>query len=158
MVCRSAKRTLRHLAFALPLTLFVLFAHPVRAQSFDASHLREPANLAVKWLVEAGDNSGYASADFDDSHWTLFDPSGSIESLFPHHPDVVWYRLHVKVDPTQTGLALSEIKLSRAFEIYVNGERLIASGQVAPYVPYTSDARVLARIPDRVLASGAIVI
>jgi len=54
--------------------------------------------------------------------------------------------------------SLSEMKLSRAFEIYVNGERLMASGQVAPFVPYTSDARVLARIPDRVLESGAIVI
>lgn len=158
MVCRSAERSFRHLAFTLSLALFVMFAHRVRAQSFDATHLREPANLAMKWLVQAGDNAAYASADFDDSHWTLFDPSGSIESLFPHHPDVVWYRLHVKVDSTQTGLALSETKLSRAFEIYVNGERLMASGQMAPYVPYTSDARVLARIPDRMLASGAIVI
>jgi len=156
MVCRSAKRSFRHLAFTL--ALFVLLADPVRAQSFDATHLREPANLAVKWLVQAGDDPAYASADFDDSHWTLFDPSGSVESLFPHHPEVVWYRLHVKVDSTQTGLSLSEIKLSRAFEIYVNGERLMASGQVAPYVPYTADARVLARIPDRLLASGAIVI
>jgi hypothetical protein len=158
MVCRSAKPTLRHLAFTLPLALFVLFAYPIRAQTFDATHLREPANLAMKWLVQAGDNPAYASPDFDDSHWTLFDPSSSIESLFPRHPEVLWYRLHVKVDSTQTGLALSEMKLSRAFEIYVNGERLMASGQVAPFVPYTSDARVLARIPDRVSASGAIVI
>src|ERR1700722_16114991 len=116
MVCRSAKRTLRHLTFTLPLALFVLFAYPIRAQTFDATHLREPANLAMKWLVQAGDNPAYASPDFDDSHWTLFDPSGSIESLFPHHPEVVWYRLRVKVDPLQTGLALSEMKLSRAFE------------------------------------------
>ena len=108
----------------------------------------------VKWLVQAGDDPAYASPDFDDSHWTLFDPSGSIASLLPHHPEVVWYRLHVKVDPTQTGLALSEMKLSRAFEIYVNGERLMASGQVVPFVPYTSDARVLARIPDRAAGVG----
>ncbi len=158
MVCRSAKHSFRHLAFLLSLALFVLIAYPVRAQTFDATHLREPASLAVKWLVQAGDDPAYASPDFDDSHWTLFDPSGSIASLLPHHPEVVWYRLHVKVDPTQTGLALSEMKLSRAFEIYVNGERLMASGQVVPFVPYTSDARVLARIPDRALASGTIVI
>ena len=88
MVCRSAKRTLRHLAFALPLALFVVFAYPIRAQTFDATHLREPANLAMKWLVQAGDNPAYASPDFDDSHWTLFDPSSSIESLFPRHPEV----------------------------------------------------------------------
>jgi hypothetical protein len=105
MVCRSAKRSFRHLAFTLSLTLFVMFAHLVRAQSFDVTHLREPANLSMKWLVQAGDNEAYAALDFDDSHWTLFDPSGSIASLFPRHPEVVWYRLHVKVDPTQTGLA-----------------------------------------------------
>lgn len=158
MVCRSAKHTFRHLALTLPLAMIVLFALPVRAQTFDATHLREPANLDTKWLVEAGDNPAYASPDFDDSHWTLFDPSSSINSRFPQHPEVLWYRLRLKVDPTQTGLALSEIKLSRAFEIYVNGERLMTSGRVAPFAPYTSDARVLARIPDRLLASGTIVI
>jgi sigma-B regulation protein RsbU (phosphoserine phosphatase) len=157
MACRISSR-LPRLLFLCIVAIAPWADVSAQAQTFDASHLREPANLAVKWLTQAGDNPAYPSPDLDDSHWTLFDPSGSIESLFPHHPDVVWYRLHVKVDPTQTGLALSEIKLSRAFEIYVNGERLIATGQVLPFVPYTSDARLLVRIPDRVLASGAIVI
>lgn len=138
--------------------LFVLLAPCARAQTFDATHLRQPANLDVKWLVQAGDNLAYASPDFDDARWPLFDPSGSIGSVFPQHPDVVWYRLHVKVDPAQTGLALSEINISRAFEIYVNGERLIASGRVAPFVPYTTSARLLAPIPQRMLASGSLVI
>lgn len=138
--------------------LFALIAPRARAQTFDATHLRQPANLDVKWLVQAGDNLAYASPDFDDARWPLFDPSGSIGSVFPQHPDVVWYRLHVKVDPSQSGLALSEINISRAFEIYVNGERLIASGQVAPFVPYTTSARLLAAIPQRMLASGSLVI
>ncbi len=130
-----------------------------RAQSFDASNLREPADLGAKWLVHAGDDPAYARPDFDDAQWTLFDPHTSITTLFPHtHPEIVWYRLHVKVDPAQTGLALKELELGRAFEIYVNGERLIASGQIAPYAPYTLNARVLRRIPDRLLASGSLVI
>lgn len=138
--------------------LFALLAPCARAQTFDATHLRQPANLDMKWLVHAGDNLAYASPDFDDSHWQLFDPSGSIASVFPQHPDVVWYRLHVKVDPSQTGLALSEVNISRAFEVYVNGERLIASGRVAPFVPYTTSARLLAPIPERMLASGSLLI
>ena len=158
MACRFAKHSFRLLELSLLLALFVLFTPSVRAQTFDAIHLRQPANLATKWLVQAGDNPAYAAPGFDDSNWTLFDPSSSITPLFPRHPEVIWYRLHVRADPTQSGLALSEIKIARAFEIYVNGERLMASGQVAPYVPYTSDARVLASIPDRMLASGAIVI
>jgi hypothetical protein len=148
----------RHFAFAFSLTLFALFAQPVSAQTFDASRLRQPVNLDMKWLIQAGDDPAYASATLDDSHWQVFDPTGSIGRVFPQHPNVVWYRLHVKVDPAQTGLGLSEIKVSRAFEIYVNGERLIASGHVSPFVPYTPDARLLARIPDRAVASGAMVI
>jgi sigma-B regulation protein RsbU (phosphoserine phosphatase) len=129
------------------------------AQTFDATNLREPVDLATPWLVHAGDDPAYARPDFDDSQWTLFDPHNSIVSLFHRaRPEVVWYRLHVKLDPKQTGLALREFNISRAFEVYVNGERVMASGQVAPYIPYTSGARLLARIPDRLLASGSLVI
>jgi hypothetical protein len=128
------------------------------AQRFDASKLRQPAKLDGKWLVQAGDNPTFAQTDFDDSHWTLFDPRTSITTLFPQQPPILWYRLHVTVDPKQTGLALNELSISRAFEIYVNGEPLMHSGQVAPFVPYTLAARTLARIPDRLLASGSIVI
>lgn len=130
-----------------------------QAQTFDASNLSEPANLDARWLIHAGDDPAYARPDFDDSQWTPFDPSSPLNAVFPHsHPEIVWYRLRVKVNPAQAGLALSETMISRAFEIYVNGERLMAVGQVQPYVPYTLFARVLARVPDRMLASGTIVI
>ena len=36
------------------------------------------------------------------------------------------------MSPDQAGLALREFNLSHAFEIYVNGERLMASGQITP--------------------------
>ena len=53
-----------------------------QAQTFDASNLREPVDLGAKWLIHAGDDPAYARADFDDSQWTLFDPSTSITKLF----------------------------------------------------------------------------
>ena len=154
----------------------------LRAQSFDAVNLRKPADLDGPWLVRAGDDPAYARPDFDDSQWTLFDPHEQLTSVFRYsRPEVIWYRLRVKVSPDQTGpeqgrselilgrqrvevapeqsgLALREQDISSAFEIYVNGERLIASGQVAPYVGYTADARILAPIPDRLLATGALLI
>jgi hypothetical protein len=134
-------------------------ASSAHAQTFYATDLREPADLGGKWLVHAGDDPAYARPDFDDAQWTLFDPHTSITTLFPRtRPEVVWYRLHVKVDPAQTGLALKELELGRAFEIYVNGERLIASGRIAPYAPYTLNARVMERIPDRLLATGSLII
>jgi len=140
--------------------LCLALAAPVlRAQTFDASTLREPADLDSPWLIQAGDDLTYARPDFDDSQWKQFDPHGSIKNVFQTSPpEVVWYRLHVKVSPDQIGLALREWNISRAFEIYVNGERLMVSGKVAPYVPYTSGARLIARIPDRLLSSGSVVI
>jgi len=128
-------------------------------QTFDATNLSQPADLGVPWLVHGGDDPAYAGADFDDSHWTVFDPHTDIKNLSPSPgPGVVWYRLHVKVRPGQSGLALREVSISRAFDIYVNGERLITSGQVKPFVPYTLNARLLSRIPGRQLATGSIVI
>ncbi len=141
----------------------VLAGRPSLAQNatpvFDASDLRQPTQINVKWLVHAGDDPAYAQPDFDDSQWIPFDPNSLLNAVFPHsHPSVVWYRLRVKVSPTETGLALSEWNLSRAFEIYVNGERVVASGQVVPYDPYTLSARIVTRIPDRLLAAGSILI
>jgi len=163
MICRTGSRTRRHTplqALSL-LLLIVLAASAARAQksSFDATNLREPADLGVPWLVHAGDDPAYANPDFNDSQWTLFDPHSYLNSVFPHsHPEVVWYRLRVKVSPTDTGLALREKSISRAYEIYVNGERFIASGQVVPYAPYTLTSRIRRRIPDRMIASGSLLI
>jgi hypothetical protein len=129
------------------------------AQTFDATRLREPADLGSTWLVHAGDDPSYVRADFDDSQWTPFDPHRSITNAFPHsQPEVVWYRLRVKVNSDQTGLALREGNISGAFEVYVNGERLITSGRIAPYIPYTSGSRILKSIPNRLLTSGSLLI
>jgi hypothetical protein len=128
------------------------------AQTADLRHLREPRFLDMGWLAEPGDDPSFARPDFDDSHWTHFDPYGEIRLVCGGQPDVVWYRLHMRVDPAATGLALSTHNLSRAFEIYVNGEPLIALGKVTPYEPYSQRARTLTRIPDRVVEAGNIVV
>ncbi len=127
--------------------------------TFDATHLLVPADLNSPWLFHPGDDAAYARPDFDDSQWTVFDPHKDIKTILTSsRPDVIWYRMHVKVSPEQAGLALKEFNLSRAFEVYVNGERLMASGRIAPYSPYTMSARLLVRIPDRVLAAGSLVL
>ncbi len=126
---------------------------------FDATHFHEPRSLDGTWLVHAGDDPGFARPEFDDTDWIRFDPKESLISIFPqHHPEIFWYRLHVKVDPSQTGLALTEWNLSRAFEVYVNGERLMDSGRFTPFVPYTMAARVMKPVPDRMVRTGVLVI
>jgi len=143
----------------LAATLLWLAPQVLAAQSFDATTLRTPRDLDVNWLIQAGDSPAYASPTFDDSKWTVFDPHGSLLTVYPHNgPEIVWYRLRVKAGPAQSGLTLREWNISRAFEIYVNGERLIVSGQVKPYVPFSMGARLLARIPDRMLTQGDLVV
>ena len=138
---------------------FTFAGASANAQSFDATNLQKPADLGGVWLVHAGDDPAYARTDFDDSQWTRFDSRSSLKTVFPNsRPAIVWYRLHVKVLPTQTGLALQELHLSPAFEIYANGLRLMQLGRVAPYVEYTYDARLLAPIPDGQIAKGSLVI
>jgi phosphoserine phosphatase RsbU/P len=152
-------RRMRRL-LCLVATLVLACAAPlVVAQSFDATHLAVPADLNALWLFHPGDDPAYARPDFDDSQWITFDPNTDIKTILKtSHPDVIWYRMHVKVSPAQTGLALRELNLSRAFEVYVNGERLMTSGQIAPYSRYTLSARLRARISDRMLATGSLVI
>ncbi|MGA2252479.1 SpoIIE family protein phosphatase [Terracidiphilus sp.] len=134
---------------------------PLYAQApvFDATRLRAPSQLHTQCLVHAGDDTAYADPGFDDSHWIPFDPSTSIQNIYgTRKPEIVWYRLRVKVDPAQADLALDEFGLARAFEIYANGERVMAVGRIAPYLPYTTGAHVLASIPGRLLASGTLVL
>jgi len=131
----------------------------LHAQTFDASDLTQPTPLAGTWFIRAGDDLSYASANFDDSGWTRYNPLNSLKTVFPRaHPTVVWYRLHIKVTPGESGLALEEHNLSSAFDIFVNGERLIHVGRVAPFAPDTLDAYLIKPIPAAALASGSVVV
>jgi hypothetical protein len=146
-------------AAALTLLGLMLAVEAAPAQTFDATNLRQPVDLGATWLIHAGDDPAYAHPDFDDSQWIKFDSHSDIRHLFPReHPEVIWYRLKVKVSPDQTGMGLKENSISKAYEVYVNGEPLIVSGSIVPFVPYTLDAVVLKSIPDRLLASGTLVI
>jgi phosphoserine phosphatase RsbU/P len=137
------------------------------ASIFDASDLRKPVPVDGPWLVQGGDSpvnpgGGLAWADphFDDSHWMRFNAkTGSLNELFPHdHPEVVWYRIHIKAASHDTDLALLEYTLSSAFEIYANGVLILRSGSVAPYIPYDYNARMIAHIPAGQIASGSVVL
>ena len=162
MLFPTSLRLLRRLAgICLYASLGLFFFPPALlcAQTFDATTLRQPTDLGFVWLIKAGDDPSYARAETDDSQWTRLDTNQSLKQFFPtQHPSVVWYRLHVKVAPNQTGLSLEEFNLSSAFEIYVNGEKLFANGSVSPYRPYGFHARIVKRIPDAMIATGSVVI
>jgi len=129
------------------------------AQPFDATSLREPAEVGTQGLVQAGDDPAYARPDFDDSKWLPVDAKTPLREYFPHNQlPVVWRRLHIKVAPADAGLALQVYYISRAFEVYVNGQRLMESGQVEPFVAYTREARMIATIPESQVRTGTLLI
>jgi hypothetical protein len=144
------------------LVLATLLPEMLEAQTrvpvFDATELREPTELGTIWLVHAGDDPSFAQPDFDDSKWTRFDSRLSIKKVVTGRPEVLWYRLHVKFAPDETGMALLEHQISRAFEVYLNGQRIIQSGQVAPFEPSTGVARIEKPIPDAIVKTGNMVI
>jgi phosphoserine phosphatase RsbU/P len=126
---------------------------------YDATGLREPEYLKGPWLVHAGDDPAYARADFDDSKWMVFDATKPLlPEIAAARPEVVWYRLHVKVSPGQAGLALQEFRLASAFEVYVNGARLLQTGRVKPFAPATFVATLVAPLPGKDIATGSVVI
>lgn len=126
----------------------------------DASDLHQPTSFDEGWLVEAGDNPTWAAPQYDDSQWHRFNArADSLHTLFPNQrPDVVWYRLHLKVAPHDTGLALEEWLLGSAFEVYSNGVKVLRVGSVKPYSPWDMNAYLLAPIPRGQTASGEVVI
>ena len=160
--CRPGSRrlsTFRLVLLAAAILLLILPIASIPAQTFDATALRQPADLAATWLVSTGDDPAFAETGFDDSGWTRFDSTASLKSVVgDSRPEVVWYRLHVKVQPTQTGLALSESSLSSAFEIYANGQEILANGRVKPFAANTFSGLLLGRIPDKEIATGSVVI
>ena len=147
-----------YLALILALGTTGLLAQASPA-TFDAKRLDVPRDLNDDWLVHPGDDPSYAEPILDDSRWTAINLQTPLPTvLHGARPQIVWYRLHVQVDPGQTSIALREETLARAFEVYVNGERLMTSGQFEPFRPYTYNSQILVRIPDRTIATGHFVV
>jgi hypothetical protein len=152
-------RLIQLLLTVAALVAAITLPHPVPAQTFDATTLSQPSDLSMTWLATTGDDPAWARPDFDDSHWMAIDPHKSLRLyLGEQMPNVVWYRLHVKVAPGATGLGLAEYRLAGAFEIYVNGRRVMKVGEVSPFKPSIVMAHLLTPISDEDAKTGTLVI
>jgi hypothetical protein len=137
MTYRVSLRLARRFLFAATLALIGLALNIFisQAQTFDATHLPGPQDLSMTWLVHAGDDPTYAQPGFEDSNWRQFNPSTSLKNVVKDsQPSVVWYRLHVKVDPGQRDLAtckslpaISSLPSERISPRWIGARRLRAS-------------------------------
>jgi stage II sporulation SpoE-like protein len=151
--------TFTYLSFTVACLFLMCSERNVGAQALDATNLRGALNLGAKGVVSGGDDPAFARSDFDDSSWLSVDEKKSMSGLFPNSkPSVIWQRIRIKVDPAQTGLGLDARGISQAYEVYVNGQRLIESGRVEPFIEYTEGAQILVPIPDAQVRNGSLTI
>ena len=137
----------------------LLAASATATQPFDAINLYRPVGIGATGVFIGEDNPAFARADYDDSKWLAADDKTPLRQSIPNkQPEIVWQRIHVKVSPDDAGLGIESRDVARAFEIYVNGQKLLGAGQIFPLTSVTLGARRVARIQDVQIATGYLVI
>ena len=123
------------LSLFLLAAVFMVTAPAAHTQTYDATDLHRIADIADgTWLFHAGDDPQWARPDYDDSHWQPISTSSEVKDIAGRQlPRALWYRLHVRVSPTDRNLAISQYNVASAFEIYSNGVLLMRAGSVVPY-------------------------
>jgi phosphoserine phosphatase RsbU/P len=146
-------------SFALGCLFSMCPARNAMAQAFDATTLHAPVDLGAMGVVSGGDDMAFARPDFDDSKWLPVDEKKTMRELFPNdRPSIIWQRIHIKVDSSETGMGLETSGISQAYEVYVNGQKVIDSGQVDPFIQYTEDARIVVPVSDAQVKTGSLTI
>jgi hypothetical protein len=157
--CNAIPASLRQLRRFLPVLCLLAPLAYASAQGVDATALRESLEIGTAGVVQAGDNPAYAQPDFDDSQWLPVNAKTRLNQYFPNNRQpILWRRIHVNVAPGEKHLALQAYLVSRAFEVYVNGQKIIQSGGVDPFIAYTRSARLIVPIPQAQLRTGSLVI
>jgi sigma-B regulation protein RsbU (phosphoserine phosphatase) len=99
----------------------------------DAAHLGDSINLSSEWAFQAGDDSRWSRADFDDSHWRVISTTDSWQDQGVSRPlDIFWYRLHVKLPLRHPPLSLLFGYSAFPYEVYVNGQLVGRYGRLPP--------------------------
>lgn len=84
-----------------------------------------------RWKFQPGDNTEWASPEFDDTGWPLVSTYlTELDLAFTEWNGAGWFRLHVNVDSSLTGrpLALLIDQHMGASEIYINGKKVLELG------------------------------
>jgi two-component system NtrC family sensor kinase len=95
-----------------------------------------PANgvlLDKNWKWHAGDNPNWAKSNFDDSKWDTLNPTSPFSKL-PQvtEAEMGWFRLSFTVDSSLLNQPfIMAIKLTGAFDIYLNGKLVHKIGKVS---------------------------
>ncbi|MGQ1909590.1 beta galactosidase jelly roll domain-containing protein [Marinifilum sp. RC60d5] len=123
----------------LLLLVFVGIAMNTSAQEF-----KKVVDLNQRWKFSVGDNSEWASPNFDDSNWERINVPSSWENQgFYGYDGYAWYRTNfLSVDiPLDQSLYLNLGNIDDVDEVFVNGQRIGQTGSFPPRfsTAYTSN-------------------
>jgi diguanylate cyclase (GGDEF)-like protein len=108
--------------------LFTLLAVPALAQTADTVALDGP------WRFRQGDTAAWAAPALDDRAWRTLDVPGEWEIGLGDYDGFGWYRREVRLPPSLATepLGIRFGTVGDAFEVYWNGVRIGARGQMPP--------------------------
>lgn len=116
----------------------MIIVQPAMAMSQRQGQIRidsifSPEQISSTWLYHPGDNSVWASTEYNDSQWDTINSRLDLSKIDPvYFPDVGWFRLHFEIDSTLQNRAFVLLMNQQgASEIYLNGEFVGNWGTVA---------------------------
>jgi len=126
---------------------------------FDAFWLGMRVDLGPDWLFSPDDNPAYASLTYDDSGWKTISANKRLTDYGIRNIPYAWYRIHVHVDPRVRDAAVEVQYVQGSYELYVNGVRISANGEMVGMLESSQDYLTAYNIPDSMIApNGDLVI
>ena len=126
---------------------------------FNAFWLGERVDLGPDWLFSPDDNPAYASPTYDDSGWRIISTNRPLTDYGIHDIPYAWYRIHVHVDRRWNNQAIEVQYTKGSYELYVNGVRIGANGNMVGMLESSQDYLTAYNIPDSMIApNGDLVI
>jgi len=120
---------------------------------FDATQYGERITLGPNWLFAPGDNPAYASPTYDDTAWRMISTSKQLTEYGIRDIPYAWYRIHIHLRPGTRNLDIALEKTFGSYEVYANGVRVGANGNMAGMIRFSQRALVAYVIPDNLLTS-----
>src|SRR6185312_2943228 len=133
-------------------------SHAIDPHHVDGSTVGGPIDLTPTWLLQQGDDPGYADPAFDDSKWLVVQAGKKLKDYGLKDVDRVWYRTHVQIRPAQKNLALMMRAFGGSFEMFVNGVPVGSSGAAPEGGSSVANPDKSFAVPDSAIQSGDVTI
>jgi hypothetical protein len=120
-------------------------------RNFDATSLGKHVVVGPNWLFAEGDNSAWASPNYDDTAWKTISAQKQLSDYGIHDAPFAWYRIHIHLRPGTRGVAVGMATVRGFYAVYANGVLIGNNGAGAAGLISTQRALTVYNIPDTLL-------